>query len=169
MKTRLLLTAFLTAALSRPALAHLEASPFVLPDSVVTLGGFGLIRSGRGTGLGGGGELAYWRRFEGSFVYSGADIGVSDRSAYLELQVSREFGEWPARQFMVGAAIGPGIRLRTDDKAQRPVLGQATLWSTFRFKPSNIPSMLFPFFRVEVASEGTSFQGGLMLKVAIFR
>jgi len=126
-------------------------------------------RSGPGSAFGGGGELAYWRNFGGTFVYTGADIGLSDRTAYVELQISREFGEWPARQVLLGASLGPGIFLRADEKSNRPILGQATLWGTFRFKPSNIPSMIFPFFRLEVSSLGTSLQGGLMLKVAVFR
>ena len=139
------------------------------PDSVLTIGGFGLVRTGHDVDFGGGGELAYWRRFHGTVVYGGGDIGVSDRSAYVELQVSREFEEWPmARQVIVGAGLGPGIRLRADENGQRPILGQATLWGTFRFEPSKIPSLLFPFIRIEMSSAGTSLQGGLMLKVGIW-
>jgi hypothetical protein len=139
------------------------------PDSLLTIGGFGLARTGHGNDFGGGGELAYWRRVHGTVVYGGADIGVSDRSAYAELQVSREFGEWPsARQVIVGVGLGPGIRLRADENGQRPLFGQATLWGTFRFEPSKLPSPLFPFIRVEVSSAGTSWQGGLMLKVGLW-
>jgi hypothetical protein len=161
--------ALLLTGISDPALARVEVSPFTLPDTVFTLGGYAIARSGSGARLGGGGELAYWRRFEDSFVYSGADIGVTDAIAYAELQISREFGEWPGRQILLGAALGPGMRWKTDQSGQRPILGQTTIWGTFRFKPSNIPSMVFPFIRVEVSSAGTSLQGGLMLKVPIWR
>jgi hypothetical protein len=146
---------------ARPAIvyAQVELTPFVLPDRIISIGGYAIVRSGDSRPVGGGGELNYWRLlpFWGA-AYGGVDLGATDRGAYGELQLGDELGEWPNRQILAGIGVGGGIRWH--DQPDR-AFAQATLWANLRFRPSNIPSFIFPFFRVEWHGS-PSFQGGLM-------
>ena len=93
------------------------------------------------------------------------DLGATDRTAYAEAELGKEFGSWPQRQLLAGLAVGGG---RTWRDQPAPWFAQATLWINLRFKPSNIPSFIFPFFRFEWR-EPLSFQGGLMVHLPFTR
>jgi len=149
-----------------PARADFEMTPFVLPDRIISLGIFGLGRSGDSRPVGGGGEINYWQALPfNAAAYAGADLGATDRAAYAEVELGNEFGSWPHRQILAGVGLGGGVTWR--DQPNR-WFAQATIWANLRFKPSNIPSFVFPFFRFEW-SEPLSFQGGLMIHLPITR
>ena len=144
------------------AYADFEITPFVLPERIVAITGYALARTGDARFIGGGGELNYWHLMGGA-AYGGFDLGATDRGAYGELQLGDQLGSWPSRQILAGVGVGGGARWH--DQPNR-LFAQATIWANLRFKPSNIPSFIFPFFRFEW-QKSASFQGGLMLHLPI--
>jgi hypothetical protein len=146
--------------------ADFELTPFALPDRIISMGGYGVARSGDSRPVGGGGELNYWRLLPWwGASYGGVDLGATDRGAYGELQLGQVLGDWPSRQILAGLGLGGGLRWH--DQPER-AFAQATLWVNLRFRPSNIPSFIFPFLRCEWRGS-PSFQGGLMFHLPFTR